>query len=437
MISKYCITREFEPDVYAWYNSLCPDPVFFSRKTTDDVRSGMAKKQVLDLLTEHHICLSSDEDERLYRHYLNANRSMNGKIDTLYLILTAKCNLACRYCVVEPYHNNCIVQSMDKSVMEKSLDLFSKTIRKNSAECAQVVFYGGEPLLTFDLIKHAIDYCKKLGIRATFSLITNGTCIDARIANYIYQNHIQVSISLDGPANLNDINRVFRNDGSGSYSRAIEGLHCLVAGGNNVGVSLTITNDIFQNESMIIDWINDLPIVGVYCNLLHTKDVLDESLSQLYKESAGFCGKINNTAKVNEGRFQRRLSSFLRSDFIFSDCAAVGMNQVAIEPNGDIYICHCVRNRPALGNINTIDSFEKLLPSAHQNAWYSFSPIEHLECLTCPGISICGGGCGGIRTNNTNSGWKKDIPFCHYTLRMIDLILSDIFRERGLDDEFS
>ncbi|MGP1433835.1 MAG: radical SAM protein [Peptoanaerobacter stomatis] len=79
-------------------------------------------------------------------------------------------------------------------------------------------FYGGEPLIAIDLIKKVVDYSEKLfvGKEIGFTITTNATLISEDIIHYFKEHNVKLMISLDGPKDINDENRVFRN-GNGSY----------------------------------------------------------------------------------------------------------------------------------------------------------------------------------------------------------------------------
>ncbi|MBQ6342111.1 MAG: SPASM domain-containing protein [Anaerolineaceae bacterium] len=249
------------------------------------------------------------------------------------------------------------------------------------------------------------------------------------MAEFIRENNIMISVSLDGPKKFNDFNRKFRGSGKGSYHAAVKGLDTFVANNCIVGLSITITESIVDNESLILDWIKNLPISSTYCNLLHSSNIPIEKMIILYKKSADFCSKIDKETGIREGRFSRRNYSFRNGDFIFSDCAAIGINQITVDPDGRLFYCHCSRQEIPIANVHDINTFEAVYEISDDNPWCNFAPIERVNCLYCPGISICGGGCYGINVRGTNR--IMDTAFCSYIMRTLDIILLDLFKSHG------
>lgn len=146
-------------------------------------------------------------------------------IQTFTLSLTEKCNLRCKYCIFSEKnrgyrdHSNTV---MDIATAKKAVDF----ILKSDADMLNVGFYGGEPLLKFDLIKNIIDYChqKNKGNRPVrFRVTTNGTLLSREVVDYLIQNNVQLSVSLDGPGEIHDRHRVFLDE-KGSFQVVVNNL---------------------------------------------------------------------------------------------------------------------------------------------------------------------------------------------------------------------
>ena len=90
-------------------------------------------------------------------------------------------------------------------------------------------FYGGEPLLNYKLIEQSVNYAKEI-IRdkeISFSLTTNATLITPQIAKFLVENEFEILISLDGPKDIHNENRIFIN-GNGSFNSTIEGIKVIL-----------------------------------------------------------------------------------------------------------------------------------------------------------------------------------------------------------------
>jgi sulfatase maturation enzyme AslB (radical SAM superfamily) len=95
---------------------------------------------------------------------------------------------------------------MDDSVIEKSIQLI-KTWQKSSG--CTICWYGGEPLLKFDLIKKWTPVIKKELPKAKTSITTNGSLITQEVMDFMDEHGIGMLFSLDGPQWVHDRTRVF------------------------------------------------------------------------------------------------------------------------------------------------------------------------------------------------------------------------------------
>ena len=112
---------------------------------------------------------------------------------TLEVSVTEKCNLGCPYCYVANRPTWMTNEIFDKGLV----DLHKLMLRSGDAEY-HVSFFGGEPLLNFDLIKHAVPKLRADKKCKGINIITNLTMIDEEKATYLRENGVGVSWSFDG-----------------------------------------------------------------------------------------------------------------------------------------------------------------------------------------------------------------------------------------------
>ena len=141
----------------------------------------------------------------------------------IILGLTEDCNLRCKYCIFSGSYENMRTHGfakMPKDVAIKSVDKFIdyvKEWKEFAPEKKPVIsFYGGEPLLEYDMIKEVVAHVKTKNFKPMFALTTNGNLLNDEIIEFFVTNDFAVSVSLDGPEELHDKNRVFEN-GEGSF----------------------------------------------------------------------------------------------------------------------------------------------------------------------------------------------------------------------------
>ncbi len=141
----------------------------------------------------------------------------------LILNVTQNCNLRCKYCIFsgkyEGYREH-TSQKMSIDIAKKSIDTFIRHVQdwqsKSLSKSPIISFYGGEALLEFNLIKEIISYIKSLDFNPMLCITTNGVLLDTDKIKFLVDNNVVVSISLDGPKELHDKNRVMNNN-EGTY----------------------------------------------------------------------------------------------------------------------------------------------------------------------------------------------------------------------------
>jgi len=149
---------------------------------------------------------------------------LQNKMQQLILQVTQNCNLRCSYCIYSGSYKTRTHsrESMSFEVAERAIDFFVK--RTKDSKNPTVAFYGGEPLLNFDLIKHCVNYINTQywGRKIGYAVTTNGTLFDDNSVSFFVENEFKILISLDGPEEIHDTNRRFVNTGEGSFSTIMD-----------------------------------------------------------------------------------------------------------------------------------------------------------------------------------------------------------------------
>ncbi len=147
------------------------------------------------------------------------------KLSKITLQLTQNCNFRCKYCIYSEEHSSRqrthTAVRMTWKTAKKAVDF----LREHSVDSPSVNigFYGGEPLMEFELLKKIVRYSLDHfeGKKITYSITSNGTLLDDEMILFFQEHEISLMISLDGPKEINDRNRVFA-DGSGTFDKVAE-----------------------------------------------------------------------------------------------------------------------------------------------------------------------------------------------------------------------
>ena len=158
----------------------------------------------------------------------NVEYYVQRKLGQLILQVTQGCNLKCSYCVFanessRAFRNHSNV-NMTWDIAKTAIDYYFE----HSIDSIEhtIAFYGGEPLLAFDLIKKIILYVEEeyRVYPVNYSLTTNGTILNDDIIKFFSKYKVDIMVSLDGPQKIHDTNRRFSSDGSGSYKKIMKNL---------------------------------------------------------------------------------------------------------------------------------------------------------------------------------------------------------------------
>lgn len=154
---------------------------------------------------------------------------LDSALEKITLQVTQQCNLRCEYCIYSgdsgnyqnrPHKN----KKMSFETARKGIDFLIE--HSQDANRLNVSFYGGEPLLEFELIQRCVEYAneKAEGKEVSFSITTNATLLTEDIIDYLSENGIMLTISLDGPKEIHNKNRKFAGSGIGSFDKVIENM---------------------------------------------------------------------------------------------------------------------------------------------------------------------------------------------------------------------
>lgn len=172
--------------------------------------------------------LSDNRVETLEHPYTSIlHPLLTRRIQKVTLQLTQNCNFRCSYCHYTSNTGNQRLHANRKMPLDMAKDaiLF---LREHSVDTPEVYigFYGGEPLLEFDMLEELVLFAEKelAGKKINYTLTTNAVLLTDRIIEFFIQHHIDIMISLDGSKESHDRNRVFAATGKGTFDSIIHKL---------------------------------------------------------------------------------------------------------------------------------------------------------------------------------------------------------------------
>lgn len=366
-------------------------------------------------LVKEHFLVGPDFNARKYFIEETELGSESTCIGVAYFLLTSACNYQCKYCFVESRMETKPQTFMNRDIADKAIELLKRNIQNHTID---ILFYGGEPLLHFDILRYIVEEIERSKLDAVFSIITNGSIMSEPIAMFIKQHNIHVTISLDGHQDINDTLRI-DNRGNGTYEKVISTIEKLKKHGIEIGISCTLSSHNKENTGDIIPILEKYKIRAFGYNLPADNANIsfneDEKTAiiknMLASEDIVFRKKILEDRIIN-----RRLKAFVEKRVWSRDCAAY-RNQIVISPDGKIGICHGLWpdyiNFASRTYFDLDVSYEgKIIEHPTWKEWFNRNPLNMPKCWTCAGIGLCGGGCAKNALLRKGSIWEIDDDIC-------------------------
>ena len=334
----------------------------------------------------------------------------SGVVKALCLHVAHTCNLNCSYCFASQgkYSGERAIMSLE--VGKRALDFLIENSqgRRN----LEVDFFGGEPLMNWDMIKELVAYArvreKEEGKNFRFTLTTNGVLVDDDVIEFSNREMSNVVLSLDGRREVHDRFRV-DYQGQGSWEKIVPKFQRFVEmrGGKNYYMRGTFTHanpDFLEDIKTMLDLgFTELSMEPVVCapndpSALTAEDralVIEQykKLAELMKE------------RRREGRpftFYHYMIDLKGGPCIYkrvSGCGS-GTEYMAVTPWGDLYPCHQFvgDEKYLLGNI-----WDGVTNKAIQDDFMACNVYTRPECADCWAKLYCSGGCAANAYHATGS----------------------------------
>ncbi len=334
----------------------------------------------------------------------------SGVVKALCLHIAHTCNLNCEYCFASQgkYHGERSMMSFE--VGKRAFDWLIEN--SGSRRNLEVDFFGGEPLMNFDVVKQLVEYARSIekekGKNFRFTLTTNGVLVDDDVIDFCNREMSNVVLSLDGRKEIHDRYRV-DYAGNGSWDKIVPKFQKFVEkrGGKNYYMRGTFTHanpDFLKDIQTMLDLgFNELSMEPVVCAAGDPSELTEADfpiVCQQYEDLAMLMLK-----KDKEGKpftFYHYMIDLTGGPCIYkriSGCGS-GTEYMAVTPWGDLYPCHQFvgDERFKLGDIwKGVDNTEI------QSEFAACNVYAHPECRDCWARLYCSGGCAANAYHATGS----------------------------------
>ena len=329
-------------------------------------------------------------------------------VKALCLHVAHDCNLACRYCFAQEgeYHGSRALMSYETGV--KALDFL--VANSGSRRNLEVDFFGGEPLMNFEVVRKLTAYGRELekthDKHFRFTLTTNGVLLDQEIMDFCNREMDNVVLSLDGRKEVHDRMRPTRNK-KGSYDlivpKFLEFARQRKALGKQYYIRGTFTHynldfakDVLHFADLGFDQISIEPVVAPPDE---PYAIRPEDLAIIKEQYDLLAGEMVKRQKENRGfTFFHFMIDLTGGPCVYkrlSGCGS-GSEYLAVTPWGDLYPCHQFVGNEAflLGNVD-----EGVIRDDIVRTFKSCNVYSRRECRDCFARYFCSGGCAANSWN--------------------------------------
>ncbi len=350
-------------------------------------------------------------------------------LTTLVMNVTSKCNLSCKYCY--EYGEDKIVEAktkpryMSEETARQSVDfMFAEA---GASPHVHLTFFGGETLLNFKVLQSSMAYAKQraaeTGKTVDASLTTNATLLRDEIIDWMIENDIGVTVSIDGAREQQDMNRVFSN-GMGSYDSVIPRVKELLRRHRRrpIGARVTLTRD-------------NLEVTQIYQHLKHEIGFFEVGFAPVTTKWQRDYAIPDEGFEYMLGQFQRLAQDYLETSLQgkhhgFSNvpdtlediqkgfskaypCGA-GLGLLGVATDGDVGLCH----RFAGSDEHKLGTVQGGIDHSRQDDYLRRHHIDNkTDCRTCWARSLCAGGCYHEAHTRYGSTEQPNLHYCDWIRR--------------------
>lgn len=361
-------------------------------------------------------------------------------ITNTVLQIANDCNLNCIYCYGDGGSYGRQRELMTLETAKKTIDLM--VANSEGVDELLVIFFGGEPLMNFSVVKDTFDYCKSLepeiGKKFAFSMTTNGTILNDEIYNFIKDNKISIMISVDGCKDIQDKHRCYC-DGRGSFEDVCKNIERFkeARGGHLTARATVCSTDIRFKK--IKDDLLSLGFTNAITSMVDTEEdsplfvggnYTDRVLEQYKILADDYVENIMNGGRENNILFTSTLNILYFKKMKIRSCNA-GNNGIAVGTDGNIYPCHRFMGMKEyiIGSLDT--GIDESLRGEYRKA----TIYAKEECKDCWVRYLCNGSCAHTSAVHGGDIFHAPTCYCDIYKGLYEIILDVYWRLKEWDED--
>jgi len=399
-LSTYLKTYSYtsDPDIVLVYATARGAILKLDQSVLDDACNKRLSVQEQDLLAKIGVLVPDKhaEQEQLRALFDEGNR--RSKQFTALVTMNLDCNLACGYCYEDHFRGK-------RYMTPETADLLVNYVSRQIANGLNVTldFYGGEALLSLAMMKdiagrvrHSADAA---GTQASFNLVSNATLLTREVAQGLKElGFASVRFTLDGPPEVHNQQRPFVS-GKGSFERIIENLDqvCDIL---SVQLGGNYTRDNYRQFPLLLDLLIERGITPDRLGAVLFSPVTPKAGEAGLGDFSSGCACPNEPWLIEASLFLRH--EILRRGFNapkpkLAACMVEFDNDLVINYDGSLYKCPAFMGWEDMKIGTLADGIGDYSTSHNMDVW------KNEECLNCPYLPLCFGGCRFLRRLRTGA----------------------------------
>ncbi len=372
-------------------------------------------------------------------------------------VLTHRCNHGCQYC-----HSSIV--GMDRTDTDMSIETAERAVDlafQTTSPGVTIEFQGGEPLANWEVLQHVVEYARQknalAGKSLSFSLVTNLSLMDDEKLDYLIDRKVQLCTSLDGPADLHDKIRIYKQGSShelvlGWMNKINERYKSMGLDPNLYRVEAlpTITRPALHRWRDVVDtyvsvgcravFLRKLDPFGFAARSAKTLGYSMDDFVQFYINAVEYIIELNKQGtQVMERHAAIMLSKILADEEPnYLDLRTPGgacIGQIGYAPDGAIYSSDEGRFVAAMGDdmfkVGTVhDTYDQLMTNAQTRALVMAGLNDgQPDCVSCVYKPWCGQQVEyNYKTQGSLHGRMRDSVWCKKHKSIFDYLMAKLER---------
>ncbi|MBI4633004.1 MAG: geopeptide radical SAM maturase [Deltaproteobacteria bacterium] len=363
-----------------------------------------------------------DREKQAMLAFLDDKNPQNRMLNVI-AVLNLDCNFACPYCFEEGVKGNLYMMEATAS----RLLAFIRDKWRDHKDKLIIDFYGGEPLLSLDLIqsisKAAKSFAESRGAVYSFTLVTNGSLFTGKVADALVPLGLKsVKITLDGPAEIHNQYRPFKS-GAGSFDTIIKNIKA-ACDRAKIGIGGNFTRDNYKKFALLLDYLQDAGLTPDKLSSVKFDAVVNRPKNDAAPgDYAGGCISINEPWLLEAEAFLREeilKRGYKTSKPIPMACMVETTDSYVVNYDGVLYKCPAFIGKKgfAVGDLESgVGDYSETL---------KLGIYKNRDCAECVYLPLCFGGCrymAYVRDGNIN---KLDCKKEYFDAALETLLKQDI-----------